>query len=365
MSGKAIIVVTNPMIAANRSAEVTLSKFLRVLKPSVKSVQVIGGNLGVEDDLNDIALISFPIVRHPNKLKRALSVIGVQFRMMRAVMRNGNKGQPVYFWIADKMLLPYFAAKAKGMEVNYFIYGNVEKEGKKGRFTAWSGKLIRYMASRADYVCMESPSVKNEWNGLAAKREKVLHLYTNVTEAPEFEHRERVLGMLCRLAPGKHIAESIEAMHTVHKRFPDWKLEIIGSGKQQTECEELIRMLDAGSYVELRGWVEHSNLQNRTGKWKYLLFPTDTEGMPNGFIEMMGCGIPAIASPVGGIADVMQDGENGMILSDRTADAIAAGMERAILLPEEAYRKMAEKAYETIGKRFTLKAAQEAASKYL
>ena len=47
MNKKEIIVVTNPMIAANRSAEVTLSKFLRVIKPSVESIQVIGGNLSV------------------------------------------------------------------------------------------------------------------------------------------------------------------------------------------------------------------------------------------------------------------------------------------------------------------------------
>ena len=66
MNKKEIIVVTNPMIAANRSAEVTLSKFLRVIKPSVESIQVIGGNLSVENDLNDIQLISFPITRHPN-----------------------------------------------------------------------------------------------------------------------------------------------------------------------------------------------------------------------------------------------------------------------------------------------------------
>ena len=53
MNKKEIIVVTNPMIAANRSAEVTLSKFLCVIKPSVESIQVIGGNLSVENDLND------------------------------------------------------------------------------------------------------------------------------------------------------------------------------------------------------------------------------------------------------------------------------------------------------------------------
>ena len=48
MNKKEIIVVTNPMIAANRSAEVTLSKFLRVIKPSVNQIKFIGGNLSIE-----------------------------------------------------------------------------------------------------------------------------------------------------------------------------------------------------------------------------------------------------------------------------------------------------------------------------
>ena len=140
---KKIIVVTNPMIAANRSAEVTLSKFLRVVRPSVGSIQVIGGNLSVEDDLNDIELTSFPIIRQPGRIKRIASVAAIQFKMMASVIRNGKIDQPIYFWIADKMILPYLAAKAKKMEVNYFIYGNVEKEGRKSTFTALSGRLIR------------------------------------------------------------------------------------------------------------------------------------------------------------------------------------------------------------------------------
>ena len=193
---KQILVVTNPMIAANRSAEVTLSKFLRVIKPSVESIQVIGGNLSVGSDLNDIALISFPIVRHPNKIKRMFSIISVQLKM------TGQNGQPAYFWLADKMILPYFAAKAKKMEINYFIYGNVEKEGTQSRFTALSGKLIRYMASHADYVCMESASVKKEWHRFEGKRYKFIHLYTDAAKSPAFVSREHVLGMVCRLTPG-------------------------------------------------------------------------------------------------------------------------------------------------------------------
>lgn len=365
MNKKEVIVITNPMIAANRSAEVTLSKFLRVIRPSVKSIQVIGGNLSVESDLNDSQLISFPIVRYPNKIKRMLSIVGIQLKMTHAVIRVGRRGQPAYFWIADKMILPYFAAKMKGMEVNYFIYGNVEKEGIQSRFTALSGKLIRYMASNADCVCMESPSVKNEWKGLKAKKEKIVHLYTDVLEEPTYEHRDRVVGMVCRLTPGKHIVESIVAMQEIHRNNPEWKLEIIGSGKQQQECEELIKRLNAEEYINLLGWVEHSDLQNYTQKWKYLLFPTDTEGMPNGLIEMMGCGIPAVASAIGGIADIIQDSKNGFILRDCTADAISKGIEKAICAPEMEYQKMARNAYATIKRKFTLEAAQKESSKYL
>lgn len=365
MNKKEIIVVTNPMIAANRSAEVTLSKFLRVIKPSVESIQVIGGNLSVESDLNDIQLISFPIVRHPNKFKRMLSIIGVQLKMMGAIIRIGQKGQPAYFWIADKMILPYFAAKAKGMEVNYFVYGNVEKEGTKSKFTTLSGKLIRYMASNADYVCMESPSVKKEWHGLPEKNEKVIHLYIDAVAKPRYEGRACVFGMVCRLTPGKHITDSIEAMHIIHEKYPEWKLEIIGSGKQQQECEELIKKLDAQGYIDLLGWIDHSNLRNYTNRWKFLLFPTDTEGMPNGLIEMMGNGIPAIATAVGGIGDILQDMENGIVLEDSSAKAITDGIEKAILTPEEAYQEMAGNAFAMVTCEFTLEAAQKSARKYL
>lgn len=357
MERKEIIVVTNPMIAANRSAEVTLSKFLRVIKPSVKSVEVIGGNLSVEKDLNDVVLTSFPIVRHANKLKRMLAIVSVQFKMMKSIIRRGKKDQPVYFWIADKMILPYFAAKLKKMEVNYFIYGNVEKEGDHSKFTAMSGRLIRYMTSRAAYVCMESPSVKKEWPGLAVKKEKIIHLYTETVEEPSFMNRNNTFGMVCRLAPGKHVLECIQAMTEIHIKYPQWRLEIVGSGKQQEECEKLIKKNNAESYIYMLGWVEHSELYNYVEKWKYLLFPTDTEGMPNGLIEMMGVGIPAIASPVGGIADIVES-KNGFLIQGYGVKSIKRTMEEAVLLDEEMYLSKAKNAYSTIKSEFTLSAAQ-------
>lgn len=364
MKNQHILIITNPMIAANRSAEVTLSKFLRVLQPSAASIRVIGGNLRVEQDLGTIALRSFPIAREGSKIKRFLALLLLQARMACAVLRDGHKRQPVYFWIADKMLLPYWAAKLRGMEINYFIYGNVEKEGVPNRFTRISGRLIRYMATHADFVCMESPSVIKEWPGLSCVRQKILHLYTQTAPALH-EHRTHTFGMVCRLTRGKHVIECMEAMARIHEAHPAWTLEIIGSGKQQTACEKLLQTLGAEDYIHLRGWIAHRELQSRMQSWRYLLFPSDTEGLPNGLLEAMGCGVPPVASPVGGITDVVQDMENGLLLSGCSVEEIAAGIERAVSLPEPDYQQMAKRAYETVKTTFSLEAAQAAAHNYL
>ena len=62
--------------------------------------------------------------------------------------------------------------------------------------------------------------------------------------------------------------------------------------------------MNAEDYIDMLGWVEHEKILQTTRKWQYLLFPSDTEGMPNSVLEMMGQGIPVIAAPVGGINDI-------------------------------------------------------------
>ena len=86
--------------------------------------------------------------------------------------------------------------------------------------------------------------------------------------------------------------------------------------------------------------------------------------MPNGIIEMMGCGIPAIASSVGGISDVICS-TNGFLLCDSTVRDLKEKMEKAIALNENEYIQMARNAYETINREYTLPAAQAQAKKWL
>lgn len=53
------------------------------------------------------------------------------------------------------------------------------------------------------------------------------------------------------------------------------------AAEYEKEMPEFRLRLQAKDYISFLGWVDHSELQNKVKNWKYLLFPTDTEGMPN------------------------------------------------------------------------------------
>ncbi len=350
-------IITNPMIAANKSIEVTLSKFIRVIRPFYKKIWVIGGNLSVESDLDDVELISFNIMRVGNKIKRALDILGVQLKMYYAVLKMIQKNDQVFFWIGDKMILPYIGAKHKKAEINYFIMGNVAKEGVTSFFTRASAKMIRYMAEHANYTCMESRSVIDEWPGLSVKNTRVIHLYTTDISMNPITEREKIIGMVCRLTSGKHVLESMEAIASIHSLHPEWRLEIVGSGRQQEECEKMITNLHAEEYIKLFGWIEHDKVIDLSKHWKFFLFPTDTEGMPNGLIEMMGKGIPSLTTSVGGIKDIVIDNLNGFFVADNSQNSIMEGILKLIDIDENTYFEYANRSYETIKKEFSLDGA--------
>ena len=111
------------------------------MNSNYQDVTVVGGNLSVEADLEKISLISYDIKRKKSKVRRILDVIILQLKMSGYIFLNVNKKQDVYFWIADKMILPYLIAKLKHIEINYFIYGNVAKEGKNSCFTKISSSV--------------------------------------------------------------------------------------------------------------------------------------------------------------------------------------------------------------------------------
>jgi len=75
-----------------------------------------------------------------------------------------------------------------------------------------------------------------------------------------------------------------------------------------------------------------------------LVIASKTEGMPRVMLEAFCAGVPVVAYPVGGIPEVITDGETGFLAPERTASALAARIREIMLLGQGPLRRVAAKA---------------------
>lgn len=75
--------------------------------------------------------------------------------------------------------------------------------------------------------------------------------------------------------------------------------------------------------VELTGWIPHDKLPDYLNMLKLVVLPSYTEGLPNIMLEAMACGTAVLATSVGGIPDVIKDGDTGFIMENNSPECVA------------------------------------------
>lgn len=343
------VVFMNPV--PSKAPQISAFKFLKVISPCFSKVSIISSSL---DDTDDAEVINVKYKKQSNKIFRVLNFILFQLKVFFKGMKNLKKGDYAFFWVGDKMFSSMLLCKLKGVKTYFFLYGmtSLENASKKAQTTK---KSQDFLASKADFICAESESVLTDRGVELSDKTKIIHLY--VDDLKNNSEKENKIGMLCRLASGKCVLESIEGFYEFHKTHPEFKLDIVGDGLLYDECKSKIEELNAESYITLHGWLLHDELFKIMPCWKLLLFPTKTEGMPNSVLENMSMCIPALASPVGGLKDLIVDKENGYILRRDDAKSIAQAL--GDVFESDTLPFVSKNAKATVENKFTLNKAQE------
>jgi glycosyltransferase involved in cell wall biosynthesis len=137
-----------------------------------------------------------------------------------------------------------------------------------------------------------------------------------------------------RLIPHKHVDVLVDAVCAT----PGVTLDVIGEGPAAPELEARARERDGGDRVRFPGVLEHGELLARLGDYDVLVNASSYEGLPHVAIEALACGTPLAISAVGGTADVLVDGVNGVLVDPPTAGAFAGVLARLRDDPDERSR---------------------------
>lgn len=103
----------------------------------------------------------------------------------------------------------------------------------------------------------------------------------------------------------------VEAICKIYENFPNVTLVFVGEGELMREIEDYIKSLGAESYILEFG--PSNDVLSILHDSDIFLLPSQFEGMPMTLIEAMGTGLPIVASNVGGIPDLIVNGENGLL----------------------------------------------------
>ena len=156
-------------------------------------------------------------------------------------------------------------------------------------------------------------------------------------------------GMLIYLK-GVHIL--IRSIELVVKRYKELKLLIAGEGEYIEELQKLVRDYRLEDNVIFLGHLKQSTLKEYMKRCAMLVLPSLSEGLGRVIAEAMACGKPVIGANVGGIPDLIKDGEHGFLVPPNDVEALAEKITYLIENPEVA-REMGESGRKFILSRFS------------
>lgn len=141
-----------------------------------------------------------------------------------------------------------------------------------------------------------------------------------------------VIGYVGRLSAEKNPLGFLDLAERLHQRMPSLRFALHGEGPQAEAVKARIAGSPARDAIRYEGFAPHPT--DAFAAIDVLVLPSILDGRPAILMEANACGIPVIASPVGGIPEMMAEGHNGLATTLRETDRIAAALAEWQARPE-------------------------------
>ena len=380
-----ICLITTPVveiIGKTGGGDIQIERMLYILEPLATEIYLIDGNYPQSAVFSP--KIHLRNVKTDNKkqwmLIRTLKYIRIRLRTAYNLIKVANKIDICVFWVgAMAFLLPMLSAKLLRKRTVLIATGSVaksvEQEYKdrplgKGRFIYFHvlGILETINRNLADRIVVESPTLVSAL-GLNKYGNKVLSdgaIFTDMDffrSRKKLNERKKIVGYMGTLSKKKGVMNFTRAIPLILSQDSGIEFLIGGKGQLRSKIENELKSNKCNSKTELTGFMDYDDLPEYFSELKLLVFPSYTEGLPNIVLEAMACGTPVLATPVGGVPDVIKDSETGFIMEDNSPECIAKNVIRALEHPN--LDEIARNARSLVEKKYTHGAAVERYRKIL
>jgi L-malate glycosyltransferase len=223
-------------------------------------------------------------------------------------------------------------------------------------------EMIKFGIEKSDAVTAVSHQLKKDTEQLLKTRKEIIPVHNFVDERIYYrrdnnselkqtygiQEDEKVIVHISNFRPVKRIQDVIKAFSLIRKEMPS-KLLLIGNGPELTVACELVREHNIEDDVLFLGKQENVGELFSICDLKLLLSEKESFGLV--LLEAMACGVPVIGTRIGGIPEVIVDGETGYMVEVGDTDSVA---DKAISLlkNDERYNRFRENSVQHVRENF-------------
>jgi len=257
--------------------------------------------------------------------------VGVVWRLAREVQRF--RPHVVHSWLFLANLVSALAVR-RGSGRHLIVSQRCSYEATAGPGWRW---VARWSHRRAECVIVNSRAALEEEAAAGHPRSCLVYIPNGVgAPAPSPTSRSALglpagplvvcVGQLERIK-GHHVL--VEAWPAVGAAVPGAQLVLVGAGPQRDALDERARNLGVSGTIVFAGF--RARAMPLIASADVFVQPSLTEGMPNAVLEAMAASRPVVASLVGGIPELIVDGESGILVPPADPHALATAVARLLV----------------------------------
>jgi glycosyltransferase involved in cell wall biosynthesis len=226
-------------------------------------------------------------------------------------------------------VLGFFLKSLTGVRMITTCHGFFKPRWFRKVFPCWGEAVIAISKPVARHLSVDFGVPKNKIhliaNGIDLNR-FVMTTKTVTNDAP-------LIGIIARLSDVKGIDILIKAMPLILKEIPSANLMIAGRGPEEGNLKQLTRGLSLTDHVHFKNTVNQS--QDLLPTFDVFVMPSLMEGLGLSVMEAQACGIPVVASRVGGLVDLIEDGQSGYLVAANDPAALANRIIEVLRHPDQ------------------------------
>lgn len=204
-------------------------------------------------------------------------------------------------------------------------------------------ELTSWALKRARKIFSVSDDLKAIMTHMDIERKHIITIYNGVDHTKFFDVKKEIARKKFNIPLSKKVLLFIGNLETV--KGPDVLLEAanlmklndkeiilyyVGKGRLMKVLREKCYRYGLEKYIFFLGTVDHNNMCEVLNSADLLIVPSRNEGVPNVILEAMACKTPVVATRVGGIPEVVIEGESGFLVEPENPDELAKAIDNAL-----------------------------------